>query len=91
MKQKGASLCQGAQAMITSTNNDLYTRRAMGAYMHSSGAPSGALLAMSGADTDARGRDYVVLRNGSIDVCAVYRVRNDGTLKRLKRWPAEVR
>ena len=76
--------------MITSIENDLYTRRAMGAYMHSSGAISCALLAMSDADTDAKGRSYVVLRDGSIDICAVYRVRNDGTLKRLKRWPAEV-
>ena len=77
--------------MITSINNDLYTRRAMGAYMHSSGALAGAMLAMSGADTDAKGRSYVVLRDGNIDICAVYRVRHDGTLKRLKRWPAEVR
>jgi len=76
--------------MIASTNNDLFTRRALGAYMHSSGALANALLAMSGADTDANGRRYVVLRDASIDVCAVYRVRNDGKLKRLKRWPAEV-
>jgi hypothetical protein len=30
---------------------------------------------------------YVVLRNGN-GVLAVYRVRNDGMLKRLKRYPA---
>jgi hypothetical protein len=76
--------------MITSIDNDLFTRRAMGVYMHSSGAIANALLAMSGVDTDAKGRGYVVLRDGSIDICAIYRVRNDGTLKRLKRWPAEV-
>jgi len=76
--------------MIASIHNDLFTRRALGAYMHSPGAHANALLAMSGADTDAKGRGYVVLRDGSIDICAVYRVRNDGTLKRLKRWPAEV-
>jgi hypothetical protein len=76
--------------MIASTPNDLFTRRALGAYAHSSGAPGNALLAMSGADTDTKGRRYVVLRDGSIDICAVYRVRNDGRLKRLKRWPAEV-
>jgi hypothetical protein len=33
------------------------------------------------------GKRYVVLRNGS-GVLAVYRVRNDGMLKRLRRWPA---
>jgi hypothetical protein len=76
--------------MIASIHDDLFTRRALGAYLHSSGALANALLAMSGADTDAKGRRYVVLRDGSIDVCAVYRVRNDGTLTRLKRWPAEV-
>ena len=32
---------------------------------------------------------YVALRNGS-DTLAVYRVRNDGMLKRLRRWPAAV-
>jgi hypothetical protein len=45
---------------------------------------------MSSADTDMKGRRYVVLRDGGIDICAVYRVRNDGRLRRLKRWPAEV-
>jgi len=76
--------------MIASIDNDMCTRRALGAYLHSSGARANALLAMSGADTDAKGRRYVVLRDGSIDICAVYRVRNDGKLKRLQRWPAEV-
>ncbi|CAM5793150.1 hypothetical protein [Rhizobacter fulvus] len=32
---------------------------------------------------------YVVLRD-SENVLAVYRVRNDGVLKGLKRWPAEL-
>jgi hypothetical protein len=34
-------------------------------------------------------KDYVVLRNVK-GVMAVYRIRNDGVLKRLKRWPGEV-
>lgn len=34
------------------------------------------------------GRNYVVLRNSS-DLLAVYRVLPRGTLKKLKRWPAE--
>jgi hypothetical protein len=33
-----------------------------------------------------RGKDYVVLRNER-GILAVYRVRTDGILKRLKRWP----
>lgn len=32
------------------------------------------------------GHQYMVLRNSS-GTLAVYRVRNDGMLKRLKRWP----
>jgi hypothetical protein len=35
------------------------------------------------------GRDYVVLENAR-GVMAVYRVRTDGVLKRLKRWPEEL-
>lgn len=33
------------------------------------------------------GKRYVALRNGR-GVLALYRVRNDGLLKRLRRWPA---
>ena len=36
------------------------------------------------------GRDYVVLRNVN-GTLAVYRVRNDGLLKRLRRWPAALK
>jgi len=36
---------------------------------------------------EALGRKYAFLRNGN-RVLAVYRVRNDGMLKRLRRWPA---
>jgi hypothetical protein len=32
------------------------------------------------------GHEYIVLRNVN-GTLAVYRVRNDGFLKRLKRWP----
>jgi hypothetical protein len=76
--------------MIQPVHHDLFTRRALGAYTHACGAHANALLAMSSADTDMKGRRYVVLRDGGIDICAVYRVRNDGRLRRLKRWPAEV-
>lgn len=36
------------------------------------------------------GKGYVVLINGIWDVLAVYRIRNDDTLKRLHHWPAEL-
>ena len=43
----------------------------------------------SSGEVAVGGKSYVVLRN--VDrVLAVYRVRNDGLLKRLRRWPAEV-
>jgi hypothetical protein len=35
---------------------------------------------------EAGGKEYVVLRNVN-GILAVYRVRNDGILKGLKRWP----
>jgi hypothetical protein len=35
------------------------------------------------------GKQYVVLENAR-GTMAVYRVRNDGKLKRLRRWPTEV-
>jgi hypothetical protein len=35
------------------------------------------------------GKQYVVLENVN-GVLAVYRVRNDGILKGLKRWPREL-
>lgn len=34
------------------------------------------------------GREYVVLRNAN-GILAVYRIRNDGMLKALRRWPAK--
>jgi len=42
----------------------------------------------SGVETN-NGMHYVVLRNVK-GVLAVYRIRNDEILKRLKRWPEEV-
>ena len=39
--------------------------------------------------TGVGGKTYVVLRNIS-GVLAVYRVRNDGVLKGLKRWPSAI-
>jgi hypothetical protein len=38
---------------------------------------------------EVRGKQYVVLRN-THGILRVYRVRNDGVLKGLRRWPAEL-
>jgi hypothetical protein len=43
----------------------------------------------STVETDSREKAYVVLRNVN-GVLAVYRIRNDGVLKGLKRWPKEI-
>jgi hypothetical protein len=67
-------------------NDDIY-RRALAAYFRS-GAIMQPAANLSGVFT-AAGKHYVVLRSGA-DIYAVYRVRNDGMLKRLKRWPKEL-
>lgn len=68
-------------------------RRAFSAYFRTAQNGSESLQQPSSASavcTTADGRHYVVLRNVS-GLLAVYRVRTpDGTLKRLKRWPAEL-
>jgi hypothetical protein len=35
------------------------------------------------------GKQYIVLRNGG-GILATYRVRNNGVLKRLVRWPSDL-
>jgi len=44
--------------------------------------------ALSGVRT-RKGHIYVVLTNAR-EVVAVYRVKNDGALRRLRRWPREL-
>ena len=69
--------------METATNADLIRRATVG-YLKAgnTGQPSKA----SDVQT-VNERSYVVLRNSGT-VLAVYRVRTDGVLKGLKRWPA---
>ncbi|HSX82639.1 MAG TPA: hypothetical protein VLQ80_29265 [Candidatus Saccharimonadia bacterium] len=62
------------------------TRRAMAAYWRNTVDASQPSQALSG-DCTYRGLDYVVLAN-SFRVLAVYRVRSNGFLRRLKRWPS---
>lgn len=70
-------------------NND-YTRRAFAAYFRSDAnvtslQPSSA----SGVQKAPDGKEYVVLRNTN-GILAVYRIKTDGILKRLKRYPADL-
>ena len=68
-----------------STAHDL-VRRAIRSYFH--GAPAMARDQPSNTSEleHADGRSYVVLRSAR-GVLAVYRVRRDGRLRRLSRWP----
>jgi hypothetical protein len=69
--------------METTTNADLI-RRAMAGYFKAGNTkqPSTASAVQT-----VNERSYVVLRSAG-DILAVYRVRTDGVLKGLKRWPA---
>ena len=64
---------------------DEVTRRALAAYGWSDGMP----LPTSVRRRNLGGLDYVVLYARD-KVIAVYRVRNDGKLKRLKRLPGSL-
>ena len=74
----------------TDLEHELYNR-AVAAYFRtetsfSPDAPSNA----SGVEVHG-GKSYVVLRNRN-GILAVYRVRNDGKLKRIhERWPARLK
>ena len=63
-----------------------YLSRAMAAYFR---AGNTTQPANDSQEMEVGGKTYVVLRNIS-GVLAVYRVRNDGVLKGLKRWPSAI-
>lgn len=64
---------------------DDLTRRAFTAYFRTGGTSQPEV----GSGVVAfDGKQYIVLRDKVRRVLAVYRVRNDGMLKRLRRWPA---
>ena len=76
---------------MTVTDEQL-TQRAFAAYFREAargGAYSPDQPANDSGVKEAGGKRYVVLRNVN-GVLAVYRVRNDGVLKGLKRWPKEL-
>lgn len=68
--------------------------RALAAYFRSAKKLSPALVdqpSMPEVWRNEEGKTYVLLPGGrGPGPCAVYRVRNDGMLKRLKRWPADL-
>jgi hypothetical protein len=68
-------------------SDDEYLKRAVVAW-YRSGRAQPWPANDSGTETFG-GKDYVVLRNVN-GVLAVYRIRNQGMLKRLKRWPQEI-
>lgn len=62
--------------------------RAMRNYFDASGGPPPDQPSSTDSGVEqADGRKYVVLRNGN-GVLAVYRVRRDGALRRLRRYPS---
>ena len=65
-------------------NNDDLLRRAFAAWFRTGGMDQPANT--SGVEAH-EGHQYVVLRNvrGTL---AVYRVKNDGMLRRMRRWPS---
>ena len=63
-----------------------YLRRGIAAWFRGGGNDQPAND--SGVE-DYKGKSYVVLRNVN-STLAVYRIRNDGILKRLRRWPIEI-
>ncbi len=63
-------------------------RRAMAAWFRT-GGPNAPIPANTSSVEEHDGKFYVELHNVN-GTLAVYRIRNDGILKRMKRWPLEV-
>jgi len=66
-----------------------YQARALAAYWRSEGDSAAIPKESSDLLCSDDGKHYVVLSNSN-GVLAVYRVRNDDMLKRLKRWPSTI-
>ena len=75
-----------AKFEIRPDDEDGLVRRAFAAYFKFSDSCPDQPSNTSGIET-VGGKDYVVLRNVN-GILAVYRIRNNGMLKGLKRWPA---
>lgn len=66
-----------------------YTARALSAYFRTATGVAEQPAGQPDLLADAEGKHYVVLHNTN-GILAVYRVRNDDMLKRLKRWPVAI-
>jgi hypothetical protein len=82
---------QKPQQWPAGMEEEAYIRRAVAAYLRS--GHNGELPPQPSWDSSTveehQGSFYVVLRNVN-GVLAVYRLRRQGILKRLKRWPQEL-
>ena len=68
---------------------DTLTSRAFAAYFRTGDEYQDQPSASGSGPVEHNGKGYVALRTGH-KILAVYRIRNDGHLKRLRRWPAAV-
>jgi hypothetical protein len=75
-------------------SDDELCRRAIAAYFRTAvGGSDGVFIDTPGWGTDVTehdGKRYVVTQDSRGTTVAVYRVQNDGALRRMKRWPREV-
>jgi hypothetical protein len=62
--------------------------RAFRAYFRMAG-PNADQPSSDSGEIEVAGKQYVALRNVN-GVLAVYRIKNNGALRRLIRWPAEI-
>jgi hypothetical protein len=60
--------------------------RAFSAYLTTDGADAAQPSESQSGELELGGLRYVVLRNGP-RVLAVYRIKHNGSLRRMKRWP----
>ena len=64
-------------------------QRAFAAYLKIDGTAAEQPIEHRSGELICEGLRYVVLRNAR-RVLAVYRVKNNGALRRMKRWPLEL-
>ena len=69
---------------LRSEEDDQLLRRAVAAFLRDGGEP--APIPKRSSVRELTGKRYVIVRD-SVNVYAVYRVRANGFLKRLKRYP----
>lgn len=76
-----------SRVSIVAMDDDDLNRRAWAAYFRTGGGTDQPRIDSRVVELD--GKRYVLLHNVN-DILAVYRVRNDGMLRRMRRWPSEL-